>query len=142
MGYSTDRSTNQIYQDQTKRRNLMNTQKNQKAFTNVLGTIGFWLGLGILLLVAALAINTISRKEAVVPVTGSSSRSQSVPDAAAQGVAGYIDAHSDPAAQAVPDAAVQSVTDYLHAHGIGPIITDRAQESVVDYLRAHGAEVP
>jgi hypothetical protein len=136
------RSTNQIYQNQTQRRTLMNTQQNQNASTNVLGTIWFWLGLGILLFVAALAINTVSRKEAVVPVTGSSSQSQSVPDAAAQGVAGYIEAHSGPSAQAVPDAAAQGIAGYLQAHGNGPLITDPAQKGVMDYLRAHGIEVP
>jgi hypothetical protein len=136
------RSTNQIYQDQTQRRNLMNTQKNQKASTSVFGTIWFWLGLGVLLLVAALAINEVSRTEVSVPVTGSSSQPQSVPDAAAQGIAGYIEAHSGPSTQTVPDASAQGIASYLQAHSPGSLITDPAQKGVMDYLRAHGAAVP
>lgn len=120
----------------------MNTQMNQKALANVFGNIWFWLGIGILLFVAALAINNFSRKEVSIPLTGSSSRPQSVPDAAAQGVAGYIEAHSGPSVQVGPEAAVQGVAGYLQAHDTGSIITDPAQKSVMDYLRAHGNEVP
>ena len=120
----------------------MNTQKNRKAFTNALGSLWFWLGIGLLLIVAALAISNISRNDVIVPATGSSSQPQSVPDAAAQGVAGYIEAHDDPSAQAAPEAAAQGVADYLQAHSLGPLITDPAQKSVMDYLRTHGSEVP
>jgi hypothetical protein len=131
--------------DQTKRRNLMNTRQTQKTSLNSqlsIGTYWLWLGLGILIIVAALAIALSHRTEITVPVTGSPSQPQSVPDAAVQGVAGYIEAHSGPSAQSVPEAAAQGVAGYLQAHGTGLIITDPAQKSVMDYLRAHGVEVP
>jgi len=123
----------------------MNTQQTQKTSLNShlsIGTYWLWLGLGILIIVAALAIALSHRTEITVPVTGSPSRPQSVPDAAVQGVAGYIEAHSGPSAQSVPEAAAQGVAGYLQAHGTGLIITDPAQKSVMDYLRAHGVEVP
>jgi len=123
----------------------MNTQQTQKTSLNSqlsIGTYWLWLGLGTLIIVAALAIALSHRTEITVPVTGSPSRPQSVPDAAVQGVAGYIEAHSGPSVQTVPDAAEQGVAGYLQAHGTGLIITDPAQKSVMDYLRAHGIEVP
>ena len=123
----------------------MNTQQTQKTSLNSqlsIGTYWVWLGLGILIIVAALAIALSHRTEITVPVTGSPSQPQSVPDAAVQGVAGYIEAHSGPSAQSVPEAAAQGVAGYLQAHGTGLIITDPAQKSVMDYLRAHGVEVP
>ena len=120
----------------------MNTQQTRKAFTNALGNLWPWLGIGLLLVAATLAISNISRPEVRDPAAGLSSQPQSVPDAAAQGVAGYIEAHSGPSVQTVPDAAEQGVAGYLQAHGTGLIITDPAQKSVMDYLRAHGIEVP
>ena len=52
----------------------------------------------------------------IVPVTGSTFKAQSVPDAAAQGVTDYVRAHSNLSVQAVPEAVVQSVTDYIRLH--------------------------
>jgi hypothetical protein len=131
--------------DQTKRRNLMKTQQLQNTSKNVQGTIGnywLWLGFGLLLIVAALAIQNVSRTKMSVPVTGSSSQPQSVPDAAARGVADYIRAHSNPSAQAVPEASVQSVADYLQMHSSrsAQAVPDAAVQSVTDYIRLHSSE--
>ena len=149
----------------------MNMQQIQNSYKSVQHTIGkywLWLSLGILLFVAALAVNDANRTTVTLPVTGSSAQAQTVPDAAAQGVADYLRAHSSPSAQAVPDAAVQSVADYLQLHSSPSaqavpeaevqsvadylrlhsndlntaVITDPAAKSVMDYLRAHGYEVP
>lgn len=66
---------------------------------------------------ATSAVVQADRKyDQIVPVTGSTFKAQSVPDAAAQGVIDYIGAHSNPSVQAVPEAAVQSVTDYIRLH--------------------------
>jgi len=68
---------------------------------------------------------------------------QSVPDASAQGVAGYIAAHngSPASGQSVPDAAVQSVLSYLRAHGI--VLTDPNDQAIRAYLNAGGdAAIP
>ena len=123
----------------------MTTQQNQKELHSTqltIGNIWFWLGIVLLLFAAALVINAVNRTEVTVPGTGSSAQPQSVPDAAVQGVAGYIEAHSGPSVQTVPDAAEQGVAGYLQAHGTGLIITVPAQKSVMDYLRAHGNDVP
>ena len=108
----------------------MNTQQIQNAFKNVQHTIGnlwLWLGIGILLFVAALAIQNVSRRATIasIPNTGagapeaavnSNSSAQTVPEAGVQGVNDYILAHRNSSAQAVPDASVQSVTDYIRLH--------------------------
>ena len=109
------------------------------------GNVWFWLGLSLLLIVTTLAIQNVSRRATTVsiPNTGAGApavQSQSVPEAGAQGVDGYIEAHSGPSVQTVPDAAAQGVTGYLQAHSSGLIITDPSQKSVMDYLRAHGIQ--
>ena len=45
---------------------------------------------------------------------------QAVPDAATQGILGYLQAHAGQpiSGQTVPDAATQSVLAYLRAHGV------------------------
>ena len=126
----------------------MNTQQIQGTLKNAKSTAGnvwLWLGLGLLLIVAALAIQNISRRAttASIPETGSPFQDQSVPDAASQGVANYINAHSSPFAQSVPEAGVQSVADYIRLHSNDlpePAITDPAVQSVMDYLKAHGIQ--
>jgi hypothetical protein len=101
----------------------MNTQQVQKAPVNVprtIGNSGWWLGFGLLLLVAALATYAVSRRAPAPTVAGSPIQAQTVPDAAVQSVTDYLRAHSigqSIQAQTVPDAAVQSVMDYLRAHG-------------------------
>jgi hypothetical protein len=152
----------------------MNTQQIQNTLKNAKstgGNIGLWLGLGLLLIVAALAIQNVSRRVTIasIPNTGagapavqvqsvpdasaqgvtnyinahSGPSAQSVPEAGVQGVAGYINAHSNPSVQSVPDASVQSVADYLrlHSNDLGTtVITDPAVQSVMDYLKAHGLQ--
>jgi len=98
----------------------MNTQQIQNTFKNVQRTIGslwLWLGIGILFLIAALAVNNARRPAVMLPITGSPVKAQTVPEAGAQGVAGYLQAHRVPYAQTVPDAAVQSVMNYIRLHG-------------------------
>jgi|SRR5579859_2243069 len=118
-----------------------------------------WVALGVAV-AAALAILAISKwalppQAVTVPVV------QSVPDAASQGVNGYIIAHGvaqldtapdirrraerDAAlkVQVVPEAAAQGVAGYLRAHGAGSLIIrqsvpDAAAQGVAAYLRAHG----
>ena len=116
---------------------VRNSSRNVQSTT---GNLALWLGLGILLFVSALAINNVSRPVATIPNTGSPFKAQSVPEAGAQGVAGYLQAHSVPYAQIVPEAAVQSVADYLRVHGANlPAVTttDPAAQSVLDYIRLH-----
>jgi hypothetical protein len=121
----------------------MKTQKLQNTSRNVqrtTGNLGLWLGLGVLLLVAALAIQTVSRQAAIIPDTGSPSRAQSVPEAGVQSVTDYLRVHSSSPAQAVPEAGVQSVADYLRVHNITlpeATTTDPAAQSVLDYIRLH-----
>jgi len=125
----------------------MNTQQIQSTLKNAQRTAGnvwLWLGLGLLLIVATLAVQNITRRAttATIPNTGAGApaQPQSVPEAAVQGVADYINAHSGPFAQSVPDAGVQSVTDYIRLHSNDtstPSITDPAMQSVMDYLKAH-----
>jgi hypothetical protein len=79
--------------------------------------------------------------EETMPVTRSLVQAQTVPDAAAQGVANYLRAHSaNLPATTVIDPAAQSVLDYinLHSNDKPAIITDPAAQSVMDYLKAHG----
>ena len=124
----------------------MKTQQLQNPSKNVqrtIGNLGLWLGLAFLVFVAALAIQNVSRRAAIIPNTGSFILAQTVPEAAAQGVTDYIRAHSDPSAQAVPEAGVQSVADYLRLHSAdlpAAVITDPAVQSVMGYLEAHGTQ--
>ena len=97
----------------------MNTQQIQNTFKNIQHTIGnrwLWLGIGILLFVAALAINDVTRRTSIIPNTGSHFKAQSVPEAGVQSVTDYLRVHSNPSAQAVPDASVQSVMNYIRLH--------------------------
>ncbi len=96
-----------------KTQQIQNTLKGVQRTT---GNLGWWLGLGILLFGAALALNNVSRTAATIPNTGSPSQVQTVPDASMQSVANYLQVHSIPYAQTVPDAAVQSVMDYIRLH--------------------------
>jgi len=115
-----------------------------KNLQRIIGNLWFWLGFSLLLIVAVLAIQNVSRPAVTTttPQTGAPAPAQSVPEAAVQSVTDYLEAHSDSSAQAVPEAAAQGVMDYLQAHSTGPIITDPAAKSVMDYLQAHGNEVP
>jgi hypothetical protein len=124
----------------------MNTQQIQNTSRNVqrtIGNLGLWLGLGLLLIVAARAINDASRRAAIIPNTGSPFKAQSVPEAGAQGVAGYLQAHRVPYAQTVPDAAVQSVTDYLQMHSSpsAQTVPDASVQSVMNYIRLHSNDL-
>lgn len=139
-----------------------------KNIQRIIGNFWFWLGFSLLLIVAVLAIQNVSRPAvaATIPETGALAPAQSVPEAAVQSVTDYLEAHSDPSAQAVPEAGVQSVTDYISAHsnssaqavpeaGVqsvadyislhsndlsAAIITEPAAKSVMDYLEAHGIQ--
>ena len=110
----------------------MNTQQFQNTIKNVQRTTGsfwLWLGLGILLFVATLAIQYVSRRAAIIPNTGASLfTAQSVPEAGAQGVADYIRAHSNPSAQAVPETGMQSVMDYIRLHSNDLSLREYTQE--------------
>ena len=130
----------------------MNTQQIQNTFKNVQRTIGslwLWVGLGLLLFIAALAIQDVSRRATIIPITGapeaavnSNSSAQTVPEAGVQGVNDYILAHSNSSAQAMPEADVQSVADYIRLHNatLPAVSTDPAVKSVMDYLKAHGIQ--
>jgi hypothetical protein len=124
----------------------MKTQQIQNTFKNVQRTTGslwFWLGLGILLFVAAMTINDLARHTTIIPDTGSPFKAQSVPEEGVQSVTDYLRVHSVPSAQAVPEAAVQSVNDYIRLHSnelSTALITDPAAQSVMDYLKAHGIQ--
>jgi hypothetical protein len=128
----------------------MNTQQIQSTLMNAQRTAGnvwLWLGLGLLLIVAALASQNISRRATIasIPNTGAGApavQAQSVPDASAQGVTNYINAHSGPSAQSVPEAGVQGVAGYINAHSDSSAQTapDPAVQSVMDYLEAHGIQ--
>jgi len=120
---------------------------NKQQIQRVLGNLWFWLGISLLLIVAVLAIQNVSQRKAaaLIPNTGAGAavQAQTVPDASAQGVANYINAHnSGSSAQAVPDASVQSVSDYLNAHSgtQGQAVPEAAVQGVMDYLRAHGVK--
>ena len=120
--------------------NKQQIQNRLKTFQFGSGRQWLWLGFGLLLVVAALAINNASRpaptaKNAASPI----GMAQSVPEAAAQGVADYIAAHSDSSAQTVPDASAQSVANYLQAHGVpfAQTVPEASVQSVTDYLRIH-----
>ena len=106
----------------------MNAQQIRNTFKNVQRTTGslwLWLGLGIVLFVAVVAIQNVSRGGTIIPETGGSSfTAQSAPEASAQGVAAYIRAHSNASAQAVPEAGVQSVTDYIRLHSNNPSLRE------------------
>lgn len=142
----------------------MNKQHIQKGHLKAHHTIGdywLWLSAGILLVMVLAAVVAINLR---TPVSANPSliKAQSVPDAASQGIAGYILAHSDlsaqsvpdasaqgvqgylqahsmPSPQTVPDAAAQGVTGYLRAHAVG-YLTDPEVKSVMDYLKAHGIQ--
>jgi hypothetical protein len=120
----------------------MNKQQMQSA----IGNIWFWLGCGLLLIVAVLAIQNVSRpaKTATIPETGGPIPAQSVPEAGVQGVTDYLEAHSDSSAQAVPEAGVQGVSDYLNAHGnpSAQSVPEAGAQSVADYIRLHSADRP
>ena len=112
----------------------------------ILGNLWFWLGAGLLLVVATLAIQNLSRQAGIVPNTGagaSSVSAQSVPEAGVQGVSNYINAHSGPSSQKVPEAGAQGVTNYINAHGNSSdqAAPDPAVQSVMDYLKAHGIDI-
>jgi hypothetical protein len=124
--------------DQTKRRNLMNTN-----IQRIIGNFWFWLGFSLLLIVAALAIKDVSRRATIIPNTGSPIQAQAVPEAAVQSVTDYLRVHSNPSAQAVPDAAVQSVADYLqmHSSSSAQAVPDASVQSVADYIRLHSNDL-
>jgi len=107
--------------DHTKRRNLMN-----KNIQRIIGNFWLWLGIGVLLVSATLAVREVSRRAAIIPNTGA-------PGAAV---------NSNPSAQTVPEAGVQSVTDYIRLHNANMPAesTDPAVKSVMDYLKAHGIQ--
>ena len=115
-----------------------------KNLQRIIGNLWFWLGFSLLLIVAVLAIQNVSRPAVTTttPQTGALAPAQSVPEAAVQSVTDYLEAHSDPSAQAVPEAGVQSVTDYIRLHNatLPAVSTDPAVKSVMDYLKAHGIQ--
>ena len=142
------------------------TQFRRKAFRSTLAGNVLWGSIG-LTLASALAITVATQFSPVPVVANLPVYAQSVPDAASQGVAGYLrahgagstntaqsvpdantqsvlaylDAHRSAAPQTVPDAASQGVTGYLTAHGagaLGQLVPDAATQGVLDYLRAHG----
>jgi hypothetical protein len=130
--------------DHIQRRNLMNTNVQR-----IIGNFWLWLGIGVLLVSATLAVKEVSRRATIIPITGapeaavnSNSSAQTVPEAGVQGVNDYILAHSNSSAQAVPEAGVQSVTDYIRLHNatLPAVSTDPAVKSVMDYLKAHGIQ--
>ena len=106
---------------------------------------GSWLLGGTLVVAAALAISFAIRSAPPKPAVEPPSRPQTVPDASAQGVLGYIQAHEGNGAnsvQIVPDANSRAVLAYLNAHKVAP--ADRPQtgpaantQSVLGYLNAH-----
>ena len=123
----------------------MKTQQLQNTSRNVqrtIGNLGLWLGLVLLLIVAALAINDASRRARSVTNVASPIQAQAVPEAAVQSVTDYIGVHSNPSAQTVPDASVQSVADYLQMHRSrsAQTVPDAAVQSVTDYIRLHNSE--
>ena len=112
----------------------------------ILRNLWFWLGAGLLLVVATLAIQNLSRQAGMVPNTGAGApavRAQSVPEAGVQGISNYINAHNSASAQKVPEAGAQGVTNYINAHGnpSAQVVPDPAVKSVMDYLKAHGVNV-
>ena len=110
-----------------------------KNIQRIIGNLWVWLGIGILLLVATLAIRDVSRQAAIVPNTGGPVQAQTVPEAGAQGVSNYINAHGNSSAQSVPEAGAQGVLSYINAHS-NPLITEPAAQSVMDYLKVHGIQ--
>lgn len=117
-----------------------------KNIQRIIGNFWFWLGFSLLLIVAVLAIQNVSRSAvaATIPETGALAPAQSVPEAAVQSVTDYLEAHSDSSAQAVPEAGVQGVTDYLDAHSnpSSQAVPEAGVQSVADYLRLHSADRP
>ena len=114
---------------------------------HTIGEYWLWLSLGVVLIVATLVAyqNINQRKEATTILnTTTVPIAQSVPDAASQGIANYIRAHSNPYVQAVPNAADQGVTNYLQVHRMpsAQIVADPAVQSVMDYIRLHGMAEP
>jgi hypothetical protein len=166
-GYPVVRSQNQYPNVIKQKENAMTTHihKTHMKPHHTIVDHWIWLVVGIVLIIAALVVfdnlgnRATSSTNTIPPV-----HVQSVPDAASQGVAGYILAHSDPYAQSVPDAsaqglenylrahsmpyaqtvpdpAVQSALDYLRLHAVNEsLITDPAAQSVMDYLKAHGIQ--
>src|SRR5258708_4068280 len=106
---------------------------------------GGWLMGGALAIAAAIGLTLVIRNGSAKPAAEPVSIVQSVPDAAAQGVQGYIQAHqgnSSLSVQVVPDAGSQGVAGYISAHGprANPqSVPDAAAQSVLAYLQAHGA---
>jgi len=104
-----------------------------------------WLGLGIIMIVAALAVyfSAVPRSEQPQPAL----RPAVAVDPAAQGVNGYLRAHASVGQVVAIDPATQSVSDYLRAHAylnlglVAPALAvDPAAQSVSNYLRAHRVE--
>jgi len=102
-----------------------------------------WLGLGLIGIVAALAIYFYTasanypQSQLAQPIVAQSAAI----DPAVQGVNGYLRAHASVGQTAAIDPAVQSVSDYLRAHAsVGQTAAiDPAVQSVSDYLRAHAS---
>ncbi len=104
-----------------------------------------WAGLS-LILIAALAITVATQLAPAPSAAQPVIRVQTVPDAAAQGVANYLRAHeyaSRITGQVVPDAASQGVAGYVGAHALpsAQLVPDAAAQGVNNYLRAHSSNV-
>ena len=105
-----------------------------------------WLVGGVLMVAAALAITFALRSAPAKPAAEPPSVAQSVPNAAAQGVLGYIAAHegnSANAIQPVPDAAAQGVAGYIAAHTSNSAIQsvpDASTQGILSYLQAHAGQ--
>jgi O-antigen/teichoic acid export membrane protein len=102
-----------------------------------------WLGLGLIGIVAALAIYFYAasvgapQAQLAQPLLAQSAAI----DPAVQGVNGYLKAHANVGQTAAIDPAVQGVNGYLHAHAsVGQTAAiDPAVQGVNGYLNAHRA---
>jgi hypothetical protein len=131
----------------------MTTHTIAQTLTNIRQTIGrysLWLGLSLVLGVAALAAYRYTTVPAVsIPEVRSIQAPAARLDPAQQSVLDYLRAHSatqpNRTAVVTVDPAQQSVLDYLRAHSANQLLPasgsslDPAQQSVIDYLRAHAA---
>jgi len=108
--------------------------------------IWLWMGIGVLILVSALLFNSAAHNPLLIPDTGApvaaqNMLAQTVPEAAGQGVAGYIAAHSISSGQSVPEAAVQGVAGYLRGHEMtAQAVPETGVQSVLEYLRLHSSK--